>query len=83
MQKQRLVALAIGLTAILAACSSSGSSTAPSAARGHGGPIGCGLGSGRLGSRGWRRHHRARRLVARQEDHRRREGHDPVHVHAG
>jgi predicted lipoprotein with Yx(FWY)xxD motif len=32
MQKQRLVALAIGLTAILAACSSSGSSTAPSAA---------------------------------------------------
>ena len=32
MQKQRLVALAIGLTAILAACSSSGSSAAPSAA---------------------------------------------------
>ena len=32
MQKQRLVALAIGLSAILAACSSSGASTAPSAA---------------------------------------------------
>jgi predicted lipoprotein with Yx(FWY)xxD motif len=32
MQKHRLVALAIGLSAILAACSSSGASTAPSAA---------------------------------------------------
>jgi len=32
MQKQRLIALAIGLSAILAACSSSGASTAPSAA---------------------------------------------------
>jgi predicted lipoprotein with Yx(FWY)xxD motif len=32
MQKQRLIALAIGLSAVLAACSSSGASTAPSAA---------------------------------------------------
>ena len=32
MQKHRLIALAIGLSAILAACSSSGASTAPSAA---------------------------------------------------
>ncbi len=32
MQKHRLIALAIGMTAVLAACSSSGATTAPSAA---------------------------------------------------
>ncbi len=45
MQKHRLVALAIGLSAILAACSSSGASTAPSAAA----PV-CGSVGGRVGA---------------------------------